>query len=60
MTHAELEKTFIDAGFNGDLIDDLAYQDSVSELIDNWAFRIDLIQGYINHAKKYDGELLSD
>ena len=60
MTHAELEKAFIDAGFNGDLIDDLAYQDSISELIDCWAFRINQIQDYINHAKKYDGELLSD
>jgi len=60
MTHAELEKTFIDAGFNGDLIDDLAYQDSVADLIDNWEFRIEEIQRYINHAKKYDGKLLRD
>jgi hypothetical protein len=60
MTHAELEKTFIDAGLNGDLIDDLAYQDSVADLIDNWKFRIVEIQRYINHAKKYDGELLGD
>ena len=60
MTNTELEKTFIDAGLNGDLVDDIAYQNSVSELIDNWEFRIDQIQGYINHAKNYEEELLSD
>jgi hypothetical protein len=59
MTHTELEKTYTDAGLNGDLLDDIAYQDSVVDLIDNWQFRIEQIQRYIDHAKKFEGEFLN-
>lgn len=59
MTHTELEKTYTDAGFDGDLLDDIAYQGSIADLIDDWQVRIEQIQRYIGHAKQFEGEVLN-